>query len=217
MNGYHILGATASSETGDAGVPASSTTDAEARNYALAYLNSLVGTPYIWASKNPSNGLDCSGAYVVALEHAGLARPGARYKYGSADLHKALQPTSNPKMGDAVFYGKNGKVSHIMMIVGDGRVLGATGGGRNTKTIDDAHAANAAVKYKPLNYRPDFISYGSAPSINAPLAGSASNKLDTSDSRAERNEKIGYGISVVIFAAIGAWWARWVRSRSLTT
>ncbi len=216
-SGYHLLGVTASSSRDEGGASSSASTSSSyeaARRAAVMYLDSLLGTPYIWASKNPSEGLDCSGAYVTALEHAGLAKPGARYKYGSADLHKVLARASTPRAGDAVFYGSGSNVSHVMMATGDGRVIGATGGGRNTKTESDARAIGAEVKYKPIDYRKDLISYGIAPTPDTPLDGSSSTKLDTSDSRAERAEAIGYGLLAAAFAALGMFGARWLRIRS---
>ena len=178
MSGYAVLGALASPGAKETIAPA--TVPAGAPAAAVEYLKTLVGVPYVWASKDPSVGLDCSGAVTVAYERAGLARPGARYRYGSADLHKKLEPTSSPDPGDLVFYGK-GDVSHVMMYAGDGQVVGATGGGPKTKTPDDARAIGAYVKVRPVDYRKDIVGYGRSPSV--PLDGSASTRVSTSDTR----------------------------------
>lgn len=216
-SGYHLLGATASGPSNEGGAsvaPSNISSYEAARRAAVMYLDSIRGTPYIWASKDPSEGLDCSGAYTVALEHAGLAKPGARYKYGSADLQKVLARTSTPRAGDAVFYGSGGNVSHVMMATGDGRVIGATGGGRNTKTESEARAAHAEVKYAPIDYRKDIISYGLAPTPETPLAGSSSTRLTTSDVKMELGTKIGYGLAAVALATFGTWATWWLRTRS---
>ena len=156
---------------------------ASAPSDAVAYLKTLVGTPYVWGSKDPKVGLDCSGAVTVAYEHVGLARPGARYRYGSADLARKLAPTSSPSPGDLVFYGRDGKVTHVMMYAGDGQVIGATGGGRSTKTADDARAIGAYVKMRPVDYRKDIIGYGRAPTT--PLDGSSSTRVSNSDTESD--------------------------------
>ena len=218
MNGYTILGTSGSpSREGDQRGLASgrpNPNEESAREAAVDYLASKVGTPYIWGGKDPKKGLDCSGAVTCAYENSGFARPGARYKYGSADLHKKLEPTTSPKKGDLVFYGKNGKVNHVMMVVGDGRVIGATGGGSSTKTPDDAMKIGACVKYKPMDYRKDLISYGSAPSIYASLEGSSIPIVNTSDTRDELPAKIGYGLVATGVAGLAAWGVWWFRRRS---
>ena len=187
MTGYSILGAVASDRSSDDAAIIPSTPrpiphESAARAVAVAAMKSLVGTPYVWASKDVSKGgLDCSGAVTVAYEKAGLALPGARYRYGSADLHRALEPTRSPEPADLAFYGRSGKVSHVMMYVGDGNVAGASGGGPRTKTADDARAIGAYVKTRPADYRKDLVGYGRAPST--PLAGSKTRIVRTSDTR----------------------------------
>lgn len=155
-----------------------------ARAASVNYLQSIIGTPYIWGMKDPAKGLDCSGAVTVAYEKAGLAGSGARYHFGSADLQKVLKKISryDAKPGDVVFYGPNNKVNHVMMYAGDDRVIGATGGGNKTRTIDDAQKAGAYVKFKPVDYRKDLISFGQAPEYE-PLEGSTSTVANTSDLR----------------------------------
>ena len=180
MTGYSILGAAAS--TREAAVNSvQQVVPSGAAAEAVSYLKSLVGVTYVYGSKDPGYGLDCSGAVLVAYEHAGLAKSGARYKYGSADLHKKLDSTSSPSPGDLVFYGRGGDVSHVMLYVGDGQVVGATGGGPKTKTPDDARAIGAYVKVRPVDYRKDIVGYGRSPSV--PLDGSASTRVSTSDTR----------------------------------
>lgn len=219
-SGYTILGlGTSPSSEGDqrgltSGRSSPSPAETAARDSAVAYLDSLVGVPYVWGGKDPAKGLDCSGAATVAYEKAGFARPGARYKYGSADLHKRLTPTSDPKKGDLAFYGPNGKVNHVMMVVGDGRVIGATGGGKNTKNPDDAMKIGAHVKYKPVDYRKDLISYGRAPSVYATLDGTSIPIVDTSDSREDGSRNVAYGLVAAAFAGLGAFVAWRLRRRS---
>ncbi len=148
-------------------VPAALPSEAAARDGAVSFLVSRIGLPYLWGGKDPAVGLDCSGAVTNAYESVGIMSKGSSKRYGSADLAKALRPisASEVKKGDLVFYGPSG-VSHVMMIVGDGRVIGATGGGSKTTTTDIARQQGAYVKYMPIDYRKDIISYGAAPIVS---------------------------------------------------
>ena len=210
-SGYHILGASASrAEDTTSGKRAptlvSVPNEAEARKTAVAYLESLVGTPYVWGGKDPAVGLDCSGAVTVAYEKARLALPGARYRYGSADLHKTLEGTTDPQPGDLAFYGK-GRVSHVMMVVDEKNVVGATGGGPKTKTREDAEKIGAYVRKRPTDYRKDLVSYGRAPRV--PLGGQAGTRLQTAEARGERAAIVGKGLLVLVFGGLAAWGASW--------
>lgn len=208
MSGYHLLGMVLPPDA-PGSVPMPANRD-EARALAVSCLDALVGTPYLWSGKDPRNGLDCSGAVVVAYERAGLARNGARYRYGSADLKKALRPTSSPRPGDCAFYGN--PVSHVMMVADENRVIGATGGGRATRTVEDARRVGAQVMYKPVNYRKDLAGYGQAP--ETPLSGSASQKVDTSDTREERSVLWGMGVVAGVLGGLAAGVAWWLKRRS---
>lgn len=128
----------------------------------VAKLEEQLGTPYIWGSRDPAKGLDCSGAVVWALRELGLEPK--KYDATAADLHKQSSTVILPQAGDLAFYGSIlGGISHVMVYMGDGKVIGASGGGPSTKTAADAKAKNAMVKVLPVNYRSDFRGYGRLP------------------------------------------------------
>lgn len=124
---------------------------------AVAWLRDHLGTPYLWGGKDPSRGLDCSGAVVAAWRAAGLGLPWM----SAADLEKAAESVSRGALeaGDLVFYGKD-RASHVMMYAGNGQVIGASGGGRSTLTTDIAKKQGAEVKVLPVDYRDDVRGYG---------------------------------------------------------
>jgi len=128
-------------------------------------LRSVLGTPYIWGGSDPSRGLDCSGAVVWALQQLGLKPKG--WDSTAAGLQKQASRVLAPVPGDLAFYGSSGNVSHVMVYAGAGDVIGATGGGSDTKTVADARARGAEVKVVPVTYRSDFLGYGRLPVVAA--------------------------------------------------
>lgn len=126
----------------------------------VSELQTLIGTPYIWGGKNPqkAGGLDCSGAVTYVLAKLDLVPPG--YIRNADQLFREAERILLPQAGDLAFYGTSADVSHVMVVVGDGRVLGATGGGRSTTSTEIAKKQGAEIKYEPLSYRKDLVGYG---------------------------------------------------------
>lgn len=82
---------------------------------------SVVGTPYVWGSSDPSVGLDCSGVTVYAWRQAGVSLPHsseAQYSSYPRIPLSAVQP------GDLVYYGNYGP--HIAIYVGGGMIIHAS-------------------------------------------------------------------------------------------
>lgn len=134
------------------------------------------GTPYCWPdARNGYLGkglqrpecpeaLDCSGTVTCGLYVATHGRIDWRADYDAARLWLELKPTDKPKPGDLAFYGMPGRVTHVMTVVGDGRVVGACGGNRDTLSLEIAAKHKARVKYKDdVRYRVDHVGYRSLP------------------------------------------------------
>jgi cell wall-associated NlpC family hydrolase len=91
----------------------------------------LLGTPYRWGGED-TEGFDCSGlvGYVfrnaLGIELPRVSREMARE--ANAELIKdryALAP------GDLVFFGRKGRVDHVGLYVGEGRLLHAPSRGKD--------------------------------------------------------------------------------------
>jgi cell wall-associated NlpC family hydrolase len=122
----------------------------------------LVGCPYIWGGSTPWMGFDCSGFIVWIFRVFGKLPSG---DWTAQELHDGFAKILNTdfhsvELGDLVFYGGGpGRITHVMLALSSGQVVGASGGGRTTTTIEEARRLGAQVKVKPLNYRSDLVDY----------------------------------------------------------
>jgi cell wall-associated NlpC family hydrolase len=129
------------------------------------------GTPYSWGAGQardvvtlhgaapPPKGLkggrgwDCSGFAQAALALLGLLDPKA-IDHTAASLWSITKPIllADARLGDLAFYGANGHITHVMVCLGDGACLGASGGGSAT----NGDNPRAFVDAKPIGYRSDL-------------------------------------------------------------
>ena len=131
--------------------------------YDAAALDILgcVGVPYAWAVGTPGTPWppvqsDCSGfAQMVLVRGSQLRRTEPdRSAAGLADVCDPVKPQET-KLYDLLFYGGH-HVSHVMVAIGGGWVVGASGGGPNTHGDD----SRAFVKLERWDYRGDCITGG---------------------------------------------------------
>lgn len=109
--------------------------------------------------------LDCSGFVTVPAKLVG--GPDLVWTHRAKDLYRELRPTKSPVPGDLAFYGgAEGDdwktVDHVMVVLailptGAVMVIGASGGGKKTTSLEIARASGAKVKVKHSHlYRADF-------------------------------------------------------------
>lgn len=110
-----------------------------------------IGTPYVWGGESMSEGgMDCSGFVYNALKDAGynIGRTTAQgYRSYGSEVNK-----SNMQPGDLLFFGKNGKATHIGIYLGNGQMIHSSGGSSNTKSNP-----GKGVSIANVNHRSDFI------------------------------------------------------------
>ena len=91
------------------------------------YAKTAVGTAYVWGGTNMSTGVDCSGLCYAAYKKYGYTLPRvSRDMAASSTLLSVTPNTSYLKAGDLVFYASGGRVDHVAMYIGDGKVVHAS-------------------------------------------------------------------------------------------
>jgi len=123
------------------------------RAVAVDYAKHFIGTPYHWGGDDPMEGFDCSGFVVEVLQAVGKLQ--AR-DYSAHDLYMLFKPNVVVLgyAGCLAFWlDASGHAVHVMLMVDNGHVIGATGGGSATLTEEDAERQNAFCKMRPLGYR----------------------------------------------------------------
>jgi len=123
------------------------------RETVLKIAYSYLGTFYTWGGDDPS-GFDCSGLCIECLKSVG-ALPRKGDWTAAALWHKFPIKPANGKAGDLVFWAnqRDGKIIHIEIMVNEDLAIGASGGGSNTKTRQDAIKHNAFIKIRPVDSR----------------------------------------------------------------
>jgi cell wall-associated NlpC family hydrolase len=124
-------------------------------NYAIMF----VGIPYIWGGDNPVSGFDCSGFIQHVLDSSGMDPKGDQTAQSLYHYFKEKgRETRSIQRGALVFYGKSPtSITHISLAIDSHRIIEAGGGGRSTRSKEDAARCNACVRIKPLTHRSDIV------------------------------------------------------------
>ena len=121
------------------------------------------GKPYTWGGDDPMAGFDCSGHAIAGLKSAG--RIPRKMDYSADGLwhifFRSLPPiaqsplVSIPMPGNLAFWFDNQRTAvHVAVCLNHEFYIGAEGGGKFVKTLDDAIKHNAFIKIRPLSSRP---------------------------------------------------------------
>ncbi len=92
-----------------------------AAEIAVGAAKSVIGTPYVFGSADPSVGFDCSGLTSWAWSQAGVYIP-----HSSASQYSSLPhvPLGSVQPGDLIFYYS--PISHVALYIGGGQIVHAT-------------------------------------------------------------------------------------------
>jgi cell wall-associated NlpC family hydrolase len=72
-----------------------------------------IGTPYKYASTDPSKGFDCSGLVYTVAKKNNLELPRSSGSMASGVPHKDWKKATT---GDLVFFGDHGKIHHVGLV-----------------------------------------------------------------------------------------------------
>lgn len=119
--------------------------------------------PYVWGKDDPAVGLDCSGFVAALVYQLSGNTVDIRATHNTTVLWEQLDYVENAhaQAGDLAFYGPHSDrpVSHVMVYVGSGIVVGqAYGGPENTDPVKSRETGRV-TKCLPLLYRQDFVGF----------------------------------------------------------
>ena len=93
------------------------------RNELVSYALRFQGNPYVWGGTSLTRGADCSGFTQSVFKHFGIKIPRNSRAQASSGRRVSV---SNMKKGDLIFYSKNGRINHVAIYIGNGKVVGAS-------------------------------------------------------------------------------------------
>lgn len=88
-------------------------------SYALQF----VGNPYVYGGSSLTHGTDCSGFSQSVFRKFGISLP--RTSSDQSRVGKKIS-VSSARAGDLIFYARNGRVNHVAICIGGGRVVHAS-------------------------------------------------------------------------------------------
>lgn len=84
-----------------------------------AIATAQLGEKYVWGGQNPEVGFDCSGLVWYAYKNAlGIELP--RTSEGMAQQGELVKDFNDLRMGDLLFFTRNGDAHHVAMYLGNG-------------------------------------------------------------------------------------------------
>ena len=111
---------TSSSSSGSA---SKSTGTSSVRSSMVSYAMQFLGNRYVYGGTSLTNGVDCSGFTMRIYERFGYSIP--RTSSAQSSYFRKIS-SSEAKPGDLFFYGSGGRVSHVAMYIGGGKVIHAS-------------------------------------------------------------------------------------------
>lgn len=133
------------------------------RSQALRWFieTAMEKVPYIWGGKNVDTGLDCSGFVTAMMYQLSSSALDVRHSHNTTALWEELEAGSfgTLRPGDLIFYGPqtDRPVSHVMVYIGEGVVLGQAYGGSSDVDPAFSRAHGRITKCLPLKYRADLV------------------------------------------------------------
>ena len=121
-----------------------SSTKQSRRSQLVNYAIQFVGNRYVWGGTSLTNGVDCSGFTMRVMEKFGVSLP--HYSGSQAQMGKKVT-SATMKPGDLIFYaGSNGKVNHVAIYIGNGRIVHAASRRSGIKTSTWNYRTPVAIR-----------------------------------------------------------------------
>ena len=93
-------------------------------NEVVSYAKKIVGNPYRYGGTSLTKGADCSGFTQQVMKKAGVSlQRSSSAQYANNGVKVS---TNNLQPGDLLFYGYNGRVSHVGLYIGNKKMVHAS-------------------------------------------------------------------------------------------
>ncbi|GLC28894.1 NlpC/P60 family protein [Clostridium omnivorum] len=105
-------------------------------NIVVSTAKSLLGTPYVWGGESPSEGgFDCSGFTQYVYKTAGYSLNRISSEQATQGIYVSK---TNLQPGDLLFFSLagDGRISHVGIYIGDGKMIHSPKTGDVVKTTD---------------------------------------------------------------------------------
>lgn len=115
------------------------------RNKIVKYALRFEGNPYVWGGTSLTRGADCSGFTQSIFRNMGFRIPRTSRTQATGGKRISL---SKIKPGDLLFYRRNGRINHVAIFIGNGKVISAS-------------SARTGIRITKYNYRQPYkaVSY----------------------------------------------------------
>lgn len=115
------------------------------RDNIVSYAMKFLGNPYVWGGTSLTRGADCSGFTQSVFKDFGIRIPRTSRTQATGGKRVSL---SNLQPGDLIFYTRQGRINHVALYIGNGKVIGA----RSPRNGIQITKYNYRTPYKAVRY-----------------------------------------------------------------
>lgn len=103
------------------GVSTSSNSGSSKGSDVVAYAKQFLGNPYVYGGNSLTKGVDCSGFTTQVFKNFGVSLSrSSSAQYANDGYHVGA---SDIQVGDLIFYGNGGNVSHVGIYMGNNQII----------------------------------------------------------------------------------------------
>lgn len=121
------------------------TNQSSVRSQIANYARKFEGNPYVWGGTSLTRGADCSGFTQSVLENFGIYIPRTSREQAASGRRVDID---NIRPGDLIFYRRNGRINHVALYIGNGKVIGAKSSDEGIRITN----YNYRTPYKAVSY-----------------------------------------------------------------
>ncbi|MDF2484333.1 MAG: hypothetical protein K0R46_501 [Herbinix sp.] len=123
----------------------SSSNDSSVREKLVDYARRFEGNPYVWGGTSLTRGADCSGYTQSVFDDLGINIPRTSREQAASGRRVSMDDI---QPGDLIFYQRNGRINHVALYIGNGKVIGAKSRSEGIRITD----YNYRTPYKAVSY-----------------------------------------------------------------